>query len=426
MAQISLQCNLELLLNRKSPVWQDISNIDLFIDELASFFIKNFSSEGSSSRNKFEELITLRKVTWLLDRLVPENQPDFFNSLLKETEDPNRYARLIYAWARRIEKKKREDIFQLPGVDINKSYQALTTAWCDLCTESSPETLIDWWNLSKKYCEISIPNIWQYSPLIIKEYAARITGTEKYREALLQLLQNRLPHYSTFKTARRLITEEIVHHFPAPQEELPKETRAKLDWFYQCLLDKGFDDVVEIFKSDKERQPDLYSLPVFFWARRHLSMPWEQLRERVDRIDRDLPYEGIFLAEQKIPKDQISEWWIYLNPFRDMLQGSRGLFPIIAFCNWLENDYRDVLIPFFHHSDIDVAVCAYQAYLHKAPEAVTEYMVKNQLRIPSWQADILDRFMYAPKSIRPRRFLPDIQMVEYDMRLCDPLNHRAL
>ncbi len=384
------------------------------------------SSDKSALRRNFEDIIAIRKVTWLLDRLVPENQPDFFSSLLKKVKNPNGHGQLVYAWARRIDKKKKEDIFQLPKVDFNKSYQALITAWCELCSESSPETLIEWWDLSTKYHKINTPNICEYSPVLIREYATRLTGTENYRKALLLLLTDKLPHYCTFRTVQRLITEEIATHFPFPEDGLPKDGRKKLHWFYNCLLDHGFEEVVDVFQSNKKNQPMLYSLPGIFWARRHLAMPWEQLKEKVDQIDRDFPYQGIFLMEHNVPKEQINEWWIYLNPFRDMLQGSRGLYPIIAFCNWLRNDFRDVLVPFFNHSDIDVAACAYQAYLHKAPRAVTEHMAKNQLRTPSWQANILDRFMHAPENIKPQKVLEDIQTIEQNIRLRDPLNHRAI
>ena len=393
--------------------------------ELRGFVLENISFEVSQSRINFELSIALRRAFWLLDRLVPEDQTEFFSSLLEKMGNPG--GLLLYAWARRIYKEKRESIFTFPRVDINENYHVLITAWCEICSGDNPSLLLKWWELSNKYCEIKTPNICQYSSLLVKEYAKRIHGTQTYNNNLLQLLTgNILPHQCVNRTVHRLITEGLASSFPPPTIDLSKDLKVRLDWFYSCLLENGYEETVQIFKNYKKHQPDLYSLPGLFWARRHIDLPWHQLKEIVNTIEDEYPYQGIYLMERKVPKEQIDAWWICLDPFRDLLQGTRGLFPMISFCKWLANSFRDVLIPLFNHSDIDVAVCAYQAYLHKAPKPVIEHMVKSKSRVPSWQSAILERFMYAPEVVKLPKYLEDVQSVEQDIRLLDPLNHRAL
>lgn len=87
--------------------------------------------------------------------------------------------------------------------------------------------------------------------------------------------------------------------------------------------------------------------------------------------------------------------------------------------------YVEALRAHFDHSDRDWGACAYQNQLAKAQEPILRHLWRRASDSFAWQAELLDRRLFAPERVRPAAIVEDIQTVEGDLRLQEPFNHRS-
>src|SRR5437899_6619788 len=96
-----------------------------------------------------------------------------------------------------------------------------------------------------------------------------------------------------------------------------------------------------------------------------------------------------------------------------------------AYCRWLAPKYAEALRSHSDHSDRDWGAYAYQNYLTKAQESILQHWCRQGSSLPAWQAELLDRRLFAPKPAPPAAIVEDTQTVKVDLRLEDPFNHRS-
>jgi len=198
-------------------------------------------------------------------------------------------------------------------------------------------------------------------------------------------------------------------------EGQPTTTDEWIVWLYHTLSLPAFAQLSEVGQQLLKGGGTEYCAQSL-WIWRHGKEQWKQLHsyslfaqeERVfDRLAEIMPVDGLDAWDD-----------IVLNQ-----PTNHG--EVRAFCRWLSSKYVGALGTHFDHSDGDWGACAYQNYLAKSPEPILRHLWRRAGNLPGWQAELLDRRLFAPESVRPAAIVEDIQTAEGDLRLQDPFNHRS-
>lgn len=332
---------------------------------------------------------------------------------------------MIYAWARRKKRNEFDDIFNQPWVDLQGSHQGALMAWINITNSLNPETLLEWWELTAKSGTF-IRDDWFYTPLLIEEYAKKLENKSERRSKLLDVVLSKADRFNLHNPIHNicleLIIRDIASEVPEIKVEMPETDKGWFTFLYSHLAQLGFPDIATICKGaciPNQGYGHILSFAKLLWIYSNYKHSLDDLLDDICTIEEISPYESLRLLSLLAPKNKIEAWETVIE------YPDRGLYPMVAFCKWLKPSYRDSLSPYFGHYDNETAACAYQAYLHKTPKSVANSLWgKNYQHRPMWQDIILDRLLFAPKAIKPPAVVEDVQAVEYDMRLYDPLNIR--
>ncbi len=394
---------------------------------------REFSSQPSASTNQYDLsrlLLQRKRLLWLLDRIVPESSADLF-------EQYRGHEFGIYAWGRRLSQKRRDELTRFPMTPATPGHwtrqmvlQALILAWCDSCPAENISSILGWsdhWRPAVEWGDVC------WLPHPEDEFYRRCTSIEVRREPMIAALRRNLtllksPDETTHDLAKgsafRLwmhLLRDVAIQNPAA-EQVHTTPEQYMAWLDSTLALPAFSDVLELgselLKIRRQSGPDEY-VSRSLWIWRHGKDDWRQLYSHSGTFRDDWVSGRVLdrLAEI-VPPDQLESWGALVScEFRDQR--------IRSFCRWIPPRYAEVLRDHFNHPEPDWAACAYQNYLAKAQEAVLR-LLWNQVRdLPAWQAELLDRRLFAPECVRPAAVLEDIQTVEGDLRLQDPFNHRA-
>ncbi|WP_028580836.1 hypothetical protein [Desulfogranum japonicum] len=420
-----LSTNIDIILFQSGPAWHRItSSKNKLITGLVDFLKSIPSSSGPLIADDISTDRAARTAIWMLDRLVSPSQSEIFSDL-GESQKFHNNQWLIYAWARRKSKQEFEGIFQQSWINLEKSHQGALMAWIDVVNTNNPGKLLEWWKLVKRSC-IPIRDDWFYTPLLIEDYSKKIKNNRERQAKLLELVFSGTDKFNLLNpihnSCLRLIIRDIASEVPEYVNQMPETDKGWFAFLYNMLGQLGFQDISKICQEayvPNEGYGAILSCAKLLWVYSNFSHSLIRLIDNLDTVEDICPYDSLRLMTKLVPKSKVEIWDIVLD------YPERGLFPMVAFCKWLKPSYRDSLFPYFGHYDNEIASCAYQAYLNKTPRTVVNFLWKNNgFKQPMWQEIILDRHLFAPKEIKPPSVVEDVQSVEYDMRLYDPLNIR--
>ncbi|HVY62728.1 MAG TPA: hypothetical protein VHF22_13805 [Planctomycetota bacterium] len=422
---LSPQTLVETLIHRVAPVWHHWNGREAaLVDSAAAFLRRPDIADPSSYRAEIASL-------WILDRLVPVENRAFFDPLLQSRWSDLARAVAIYAWGRRLRDGDRARLFAL---DFGAGWPdgiAAEAAWCESCPAADPGQLLEWWSLLVKHGHEPTDGT-----LVVKEYARRTADRLARRQRLLDLAREgnaetawdaagRPAGGHLWGAVREALVQaacDLAGSFVPSMEPMPAEEKL-LDWFYGTLDEGGFHEVVATCKEAAVLQKGRFSvkrLASLFWVER---ADWRRLVESFADVEERHPYAAIQRLGKCVPPDRLDAW-------EDVVRfPMRGNYPIQEFCDWLRPEFRDLLPPFF--ADVDEperATCAYHAYLQKTPRPVLErfWARRGSHALAAWQVMALDRFLHAPPALRPPATVQDVQCVEADIRLLDPMNRRGM
>ncbi|MDP9352803.1 MAG: hypothetical protein M3P51_14870 [Chloroflexota bacterium] len=329
---------------------------------------------------------------------------------------------------------ERQQLFAIPMGEGNNSaifrpYQAAMAAWAETCPVDEATSLFDWPDLRDQHWP-DVP-YWSAGPLV-DEYAARVHDARilvsEMTAALARLVDEIEPKVridftrsGLARTILQQIFSDLAPMFPPPASPMPQDPQSWFDWLQAELAGAGYQVLTNLYERLYPRQR-LQPFAIAFWVQRYDSNTWERLIHDFYILEELNPYRVIQHMGTIVPPDQMAAW----KPALSIEQ--RGNEPIVAFCQWLQPEYRDVLALYarIRRPYDDVAACAYQAYLHKTPRVVLEELWDWHQDLPLWQLLTLDRYLFAPQLVKPMPVVWDVQRVEADLRREDPLNGRGL
>jgi hypothetical protein len=426
-----LPSSIESILYQTAPTWHNVTEDTSELSEELIKFLEGFDGEERYWFNKNnKDFHAIKLAIWILDKLLPEDESEIFYSLHQRFKS-NDFQWLIFAWARRLDLSKEKLMFDerwFKKERIGRSFRGAIYGWLELAKKRNPDHLLQWWQLCKDN-NLNVEDDWYSSSNIIDDYALLKEDKQDAINNLLEVARQKKGEksYNTPITSRclRVIINLIAETVELSPQEKPESNEELFDFLVNCLNKYGFPNVADFCKEaciPNKGYGLIKGIAKRLWVRSLYNIPWDELKEKIYEIEDQMPYEGLRLLEKVVPHEALEIWHIFF------MFHERGLFPIGAFCRWLPNDFRDVLIPFFTYHDLEVAACAYQSYLYKTPKTVLDYNWNYDLerkRTPFWQLQILDRYLFAPDAIKPPCVVHDVQEVEYDMRLHDPLNIRC-
>jgi hypothetical protein len=402
----------EALLSRLSPAWE---YWDEDLDPLTDALRREVEA------GLVREDLGLSRALWLLDRLLPADTGPLFADWLARGGGET----AAYAWGRRLVGEERERLFDLPGATFEATHSALQAAFCELHRED-PSALLGWWSRCRRAGHDPYRH---YMLLPLREYVARTPDRTARAEGLRGLIRAYAPggeHGATMEAqeirevALQHLLTDVARAFPPPTELPSEEPEEASLCFLDQLYEGGHGEIADLCKLHREERPlgQLEPLALRWWVERHDGSSWELLVDDVALLEERGPYLALRRMSQIVPPDRPDAWGHALRI------GQRGLYPLQYFAAWLARDLRDLLLPEFSSPDREWGESAFLAYLHRVPEPVALSLLgSGELR--AWQAPVLDRFLFAPRAVRPGPVLYDIQDSEADFRLHDPFNARS-
>jgi len=431
LSQLNGSSFLERLLETEGPIWYRWDgNTSALLNALVSA-TKNESASGHVPENRDHEAnLRRRRLLWLMDRLTPA-------SSLASFEPYSTEELAIYGWGRRLPPARRNELTNFPIPPDTRGdwgrrmvIQALMLAWCDTCPNDRLKSILDWahiWRPTLKQHDIC----WLHD--IEEEFYRRSTDIhQRYQPMLASLRKNMALVNDPDETMREIalgcafsllmhLLRDVALQNPAavPFHTTAEQYRA---WMDETLSSAPFREIAEagqqLLKFRRERNSDEY-VARSLWIWLHGRSDWEQLYS-VSGMFRDDWIAGRVLDRlaEIAPEDALETWGTLVTWDTDEAR-------IRAFCRWLPAKYAEVLREHFNHPERDWGACAYQNYLSKAEERILRLLWRHVSDLPQWQAELLDRRLFAPEGARPAAIVEDIQEVEGDLRLQDPFNHRS-
>ncbi len=382
------------------------------------------------TRSPLDDGEVARRAVWMLDRLTPvDAQEPLFEELWTRTRSPL----AALAWGRRLRGADRDRLFGVrpssarAPIGSGFTWAAAEAAWCASCPESDVASLLEWYPRCAAH---GWPTGGHHALLPFTEYCRRAGPTERLPR-LMAVVEEANAHPASAPPwplsglrARALeqLVRDVAPAMPPPAATLPTEPARVFAWLDAALRGVGRDALAEACRDARGAGggSEVLRAASILWIHRHDAGAW-------DGLLRDWPWAAasdlVAHFGAIAPPDRLDPWEPILTPPEPL-----GNPPIVAFCGWLPAALRDALWPHVLDGDPDWAACAFQAYLHRAPESVLRGLFDDpraRRSLPSWQLVLLDRFLHAPPPLRPGPVCHDVQDVEADPRLADPLNHRA-
>lgn len=453
---LALSSFLDLLFESNEPVWcywdENLPALTSALKDRLCDYFRRYQQEKNYSDEKFSHYNKISLALWLLDRLLPLDDNSIFVPFLGEkalhklehikyTYTPvscHPHIRAIYAWGRRLSAEQRNQIFAIPfnqSAEIGKFTafclinQAALAAWIETCPADQSSSLFTWPDLCDLY---QSPHPPKTTKLLTDEYIRRNADRNERLSVLAASAEKLIEHRKEYgkwdwgvirsdllNNILRQIIKDMAPEFSSTEESPPiankDSVEALFKWFLSILARTGYSTIADLYQHLNPHREG-YSLAILFWIE---TMNWPQLEERMHRLEKLSPYDFINRMVEIVPPERLDVWETVLELKR--------YYPITAFCRWLRPEYREVLLWHCNPYELnDEAICAFYAYLSMTPRPLLEAMWKRTELIPSWQAQALDRYLYAPEPIKPPPFLWDVQCAEADPRLEDPLTCRGL
>lgn len=361
---------------------------------------------------------------WLMDRLAPQSELDAFEPYLAEPLG-------LYAWGRRLGMDRRAELLQIQFPDSTfyprrqRFIQAAMYAWCDSCPDGDLATLLEWpdhWG--NVLNENDVHSVVDFAAEFHRRSADRdACHAELVKFLAFESAYARYPSDLRGKLAIRnavrafpLLLKDTAdrHHGACTPMEHPFDWRI---WFSEVLYEPEFAHLAELgdyVLGNGTRR--LEYLANSFWIWRHGPDQWKQLGQYAYSHRERLVFDHLSTI---VPKAELAEWDSHVL-YRSVDNGE-----IRAYCHWMPAEYAETLRVHFDHPDGDWAACAYQNYLAKVPEPVLQHFWRRGRDLPSWQAKLLDRRLFAPEPVRPDAVVNDVRDVGADLRLEDPFNDRG-
>ncbi len=437
---------LDLLFAGSAPVWhQWDGDRKALIEAVEGRLMREIADAGERS-SPLSHFRVMNTGLWLLDRLLPLEEREVFLPYIgkealrnlglnvPEPVETVPWGRAVYAWSRRLEASDRQQIFAIPVGEGNDSaicwpYQGAMIAWAETCPTDEAAYLFDWPDLREQHWT-DVPH-WSGNPLI-GEYVARVhdarARVSEMTIALARLVARMkqspradYPRSSLAQEILRQILRDLAPTFSPPDGPMPRDSEAWSDWIRTELAGAAYQVLADLYERLYPR-PLRHPLAAAFWVQRHDVNTWERLIHDLEVLDRLCGYAVIEHLVTIVPSDELAAW----QPVLSLPQ--KGNYPIVALCQWLQPEFRDVLALYTtkRQPNDNVAPCAYQAYLHKTPRVVLEEFWGEHQNFPLWQLLTLDRYLFALQPVKPMPVVWDAQEVEADLRLEDPLNGRGM
>jgi uncharacterized protein involved in tolerance to divalent cations len=444
---IAQEIFLNNLFNKSAIIWRDWDgDFSSFIGALRGILLEKLHQNNKSIKLYKEINLGL----WILDRLLPFDAGDIFLPFIGEKSIvslglnlgkdviPSKriWSRALYAWGRRLSKKNRDYIYLVPFEEKNefgeinwKIHQAALAAVIDNYDAKELDSIFQWPDLCGQHQKLEK---YHDSSIIIKAFVEQNKDIENRIRKLLKYakgITEKIDEYHEdglslrFDLLNNIVCQLVKDIACKLSVETPSsnllevDTHKQIDWFVELLDKYKFHDVLSIYKYIKS--PLRENLPIILWIYSHTRENWQQLEEQVYSLSEISPFDFLERMAEIVPADRLNAWERVLT--------LENCYPIEYFCKWLKPEFRDVLTWLIPSYELcDEAVCCFYSYLSKAPHAVLQALWERNEMIPLWQASVLDRFLFSPDSLKPQPLLYDVQSVENDIRLEDPLNHRGL
>src|SRR5581483_11232799 len=133
---------VERLLDSEEPVWH---RWDRDVPALIQALIDAASNERDQAPVEDQRIrsLMLRRIFWLLDRLLPKSEGAVFEPFLS-------FGPAVFAWGRRLSAEQRG---QLPA-DSDEWWRM--AAWCDSCPDDQLPSLLEWIEDWKPFLKTSL------------------------------------------------------------------------------------------------------------------------------------------------------------------------------------------------------------------------------------------------------------------------------
>jgi hypothetical protein len=330
-----------------------------------------------------ENILRARRALWLVDRLCGDTCPD----LIVDLDQPILSATVHYIRARRA-----------PALilEVDPKYPDISRA-CDAWVSAHTPTaeLLRWYDLGERI--VASGSFWgEHTTLPVDEYGK--LGADP--AALMPLLAS--PAAVVSITAARHLVRRVAADLggkPGREDELLPSLRqhgaAELaDEIEMHLPSQMFSELsIEMFLCRAEAEDLTAVAGLVESAESELA-----LGRLVDLVQHDSP-----------------ELWQAA-----MHVGSFSNEALRMFCEWVNPDQSDLLLPHIGDADPARAAIAFHSYLYRAPADAVGALADASPH--EWMKCAWDRFQFAPEAVRPQERLPDIQAAENDIRLHDPFN----
>ncbi|MEO7716844.1 MAG: hypothetical protein ABIY70_11610 [Capsulimonas sp.] len=450
---------IDFVLRKETPVWRqwngNVSELLRLLQESAIDL-----KDMESSPDPFDRIQINYHRRALIDRLLGNDGVSYYRDLLearmkegifenvgREAPRPWPTAKIVYYWVRRLDPEDRPSILeflQIAGQQLdpdndeavdeyNAIHKSARIGWGQSSFDEYPAKLLDW----REICEankIAKPTnlesgiyVWEYR---LKDTNPRVRVTQVL-SILAEISSEKItywdnPYGGLDHVLRDQLTKDLAVLITPDQSKLPGSEDALWRWFLSKVVNILEQDEIHILlRSDIRRRlrNDIREI----WVLAHDQSTWKPLYDAFDILHAGyVSFSAIERFGSILPQDR-PELWEKLFAL-----GSLENFVMQAYCTWLPSEKYHELIRFFDGDAVgpewehfDRAVCAYQSYLHRAPLEELKQESDRIEGLPQWRLMLLDRFLYAPEPLKPGPVAWDIQEIEGNDSLTDPLDVRG-
>lgn len=364
---------------------------------------------------------------WLLDRLCSGSPSQWIcrgqlSEQLQQSEAKSWIwlSLLVFGYARRIACP--DDLFRLPIDACDWAYAAALAGWTRNPAIERPQDLLDWPVMSR-VAELHQ----QYATsLAVKGFVRRVTTPSLRRRYLLRAVTRELETapcwagLSFCSSALDAVTSDLVADFVADASLSLEDPEACIAW-YQRELARFVPPAGEIVsKLSVVGANVIVALARAAWGQ---SRAMRKPEWAVNVVCEDAQeviwfgYRALWRALQRLPCDKTGAalWGRVLSSWR---RGDEDA--IRAFCAWLPQSLREVCVC-LRWPNREIESIAFHAFLGAASRNVSRTLHASGIA-PKWKRDLLNRLLFAPKSIRPTPMLASRQEFEGDIGLFDPFS----
>ncbi|BDI28083.1 hypothetical protein CCAX7_001340 [Capsulimonas corticalis] len=447
---------IDFILHNKTPVWHEWNGDILELSEALQESALNFPILSRSLGNPTQARRLNVRLFELIDRLAGKQSQPFYGRLMElmptngrnvpydleqyEARSPWSMAQIVYGWGRRLESSERHRILEFLQQDAQRECDDFANvcdsgmvAWAEICPVDEAEKLIDWVDI----CAVNkIPtNTGFHYAALFREYQSKVSDPRVRVKSILSKLgvvssadidSSDNPYRPLSYYLKNQLTKDLAMLIPSDESDFPASEDALWNWCLNAVeevLDSGQirlllrDDIKHRFQNCAREM----------WVLSRTQNNWEMFYDHLDVISENgLRYPALKRLAYVLPANKYELWdKLFAWP-------SVGNFVMQAYCAWLPLEEYDRLSFFFgpnaegvNSERFDRAVTAYQAYLHRTPKDDLPQFWPNSTPMSYSQMMLLDRFLYAPEPLKPKAIARDVQEVENDFTLTDPLDIRG-